>query len=145
MRSNGTNPDTYSLRTNRFGRRLGSHQYYNSRESARCGRDFGNHTVIHVALECSLRQDGCWWDTHSLTKKITFGLDELLAWLEARSTVPISCQNQPPWQNKSSGINCFTSLNYTAEKWSFNILKEEGLQGSEGKECSLKRPTQMIT
>ncbi|KAJ5318355.1 zinc knuckle domain protein [Penicillium atrosanguineum] len=75
------------LRTGRIS--LGAYlSRINRRESARCGCDLGNQTVVHVLLECPLHQDERDRMRSALSDQgIALCRDELLTRLEARKIV----------------------------------------------------------
>lgn len=75
------------LRTGRIGLSAYLHRI-NRRESARCGCDLGNQTVIHVLLECPLHQDERDGMRSALSDQgIALHRDELLTRPEARTIV----------------------------------------------------------
>ena len=75
------------LRTGRIGLSAYLHRI-NRRDSARCGCDLGNQTVIHVLLECPLHQDERDSMRSALSDRgIALRRDELLTRPEARTIV----------------------------------------------------------
>ncbi|KUM56411.1 hypothetical protein ACN42_g10804 [Penicillium freii] len=116
------------LRTGRIG--LGAYlNRINRRETARCGCDLGNQTVIHVLLECQDERD--WMRSAVSDKGIALSRDELLTRPGARTVVAEFMVKAPPARPISDSRPCGSGRGRGRQRSGDNdplnsVMEEEG-------------------